>query len=141
MSNSLLELEQKYCFDKFNNEQAFEFGMKVLEVVKERKLKNIRMRVTYNDDIVFQYLMDGKEGEIWLNRKEKTVLRSGHSSLYVTEHVEDYGYMKNNDEYVICGGGFPLVENGEVKGAFCVSGLVDRVDHEVVIEALERMDI
>ena len=83
--------------------------------------------------------MNDKNGETWLDRKEKTVLASGHSSLYVFDHPDDFEYMKENDDYVICGGGFPLIVNDEIKGAFMVSGLEHTEDHNLIIKALKKM--
>ncbi|MDD8048985.1 MAG: heme-binding protein [Thomasclavelia sp.] len=134
-----LQLEKHFTFKSFQHHQALEFGMNVLEIIKEEKLKNVRIRVTYNKDIVFQYLMDDKNGEEWLNRKENTVLKTNHSSYYVFENSKDYQELENDDKYVICGGGFPLIENSEVKGVFCISGLEHDKDHELIIKALRKM--
>lgn len=137
--DDLLQLEKRYTFENFKNEQALEFGQNICKLIEERKLKNVRIRVKFNHDLVFQYLMNDKKGEMWLDRKEKTVMESGHSSLYVFYHIEDYNYMKDNNEYAVCGGGFPLIENGEVRGVFCVSGLKDTEDHQLILDALGRM--
>lgn len=126
-------------FKEFTNKDALKFGLKVLEIVEKENLKNVRIRVKYNNDVVFQYLMDGKVGETWLNRKENTVMTSKHSSLYVFEHIEDYGYMKDNDDYAVCGGGYPLIVNDELKGCFCVSGLAHDEDHDLIVRALKEM--
>lgn len=126
-------------FKEFTNKDALKFGLKVLEIVKKENLKNVRIRVKYNNDVVFQYLMDGKVGETWLNRKENTVMTSKHSSLYVFEHIEDYGYMKDNDDYAVCGGGYPLIVNDELKGCFCVSGLAHDEDHDLIVRVLKEM--
>ena len=131
--------EELYRFDTFTHKDAFTFGMNVLEIVKVEKLKNVRIRVTYENDIVFQYLMDGKIGETWLDRKERTVKESKHSSLYVFDHPEKFDYMKDNDDYAICGGGFPLIVNDEIKGAFMVSGLDHMEDHNLILKALKIM--
>ena len=96
-------------FKQFTNNDALKFGLKVLEIVEKEELKNVRIRVKYDGDIVFQYLMDGKKGEEWLNRKENTVMESDHSSMYVFEHADEYLYMQDNDNYVVCGGGYPVV--------------------------------
>lgn len=138
-NNQLLELEQKYNFNDFSNEDALLFGVCVIEIIKEEKLKNIRIRVRRQGDIVFQYLMDDKIGEQWLNRKERTVLEANHSSLYVYHHQDKYPHMIDNDAYAICGGGFPLIENKKVTGVFCVSGLDHQEDHDVIIKGLDRM--
>lgn len=134
-----IEEEKIYRFDTFSHEDALTFGMNVLQIVKEENLKNVRIRVKYEDDIVFQYLMNGKKGEKWLDRKENTVRESQHSSLYTFDHDKDFEYMKDNDDYAVCGGGFPLIVNDEVKGAFLVSGLEHTEDHNLIIKALRKM--
>ena len=137
--DELLLLEQELVFDTFTNAMALEFANNVLEIVKKEQLGAIRIRVLYNDDIVYQYIMDGKSGDAWLNRKQITVLESNHSSLYVARHQEDYAYMVNNDTYAVCGGGFPLIINGEVRGTFIISGLADIEDHQLIVDALRMM--
>ena len=74
--NDVIQQEKELSFHDFNHEKAFLFGMAVLDIVKKENLKNVRIRVTYNNDIIFQYLMNGKTSETWLDRKEKTVLES-----------------------------------------------------------------
>lgn len=131
--------EKRYVFNEFTHEDALQFGLNVLEVVKEEKLKNVRIRVTCDNDIVFQYLMNDKNGEMWLNRKEKTVMESGHSSLYVFQNQDQYKHMLDNDEYAVCGGGFPLIINGELRGTLITSGLDHEEDHMLIIKALKKM--
>ena len=83
--------------------------------------------------------MNGKTSETWLNRKEKTVLESKHSSLYVFYNQDNYSHMLNNDNYAVCGGGFPLIVNNEVKGTFIISGLSHEEDHQLIIDALRKI--
>ena len=137
--DELLLLEKELSFDSFTNDMAFTFASNVLEIVKNENLGPIRIRVLYNDDIVYQYMMEGKKGDMWLNRKQLTVLESNHSSLYAARHKEDYQYMVDNDNYALCGGGFPLIVNGEVCGAFLISGLADSEDHRLIVESLRKM--
>lgn len=134
-----LEEERVLRFSTFTNEDAFEFGIHVVNMVKEENLKNVRIRVTYEDDIIFQYLMNDKYGKMWLDRKEKTVMESKHSSLYVYENQDQFKHMLDNDEYAVCGGGFPLIVNDEIKGVFIVSGLSHQDDHRLIIQALQKM--
>ncbi|MEG0593334.1 MAG: hypothetical protein RR512_08455, partial [Coprobacillus sp.] len=67
--DDLLSLEDIYSFDNFTNEDALEFGLNAIKIITQEKLKNIRIRVVHHNDIVFQYLMDGKAGQMWLDRK------------------------------------------------------------------------
>lgn len=137
--DDLLHLEKIYNFKEFTNLDALRFGMYAVQIVQQEKLKNIRIRVKFYNDIVFQYLMDGKAGVVWLDRKENTVLESKHSSLYVYNHQAVYQYMLDNDEYAVCGGGFPLIVNGKITGAFCISGLRHQEDHNLIIRVLQKM--
>lgn len=137
--DELLQLEKELSFETFTNDMALTFMQNVLSIVEKEGLKPIRIRVTLDDDIIAQYLMEGKKGEMWLNRKQVTVLESNHSSLYVARHADSYAYMLDNDNYAVCGGGFPLIINGEVRGTFIVSGLSDIEDHRLIVEALKMM--
>lgn len=138
-NTNLLESEKSLVFKKFSHTDALNFGLKAIEMIEKLNQKPIRIRVKYNNDIVFQYLMDGKVGETWLDRKEKTVLEAKHSSLYVYYHPELYPQMQENDAYALCGGGFPLIENDEIKGVFCISGLKHYEDHDLIISVLKTM--
>ncbi len=136
--DNLLGQEQRFQFADFKNEYALMFAQNVLDLVKKEKYKNVRIRVTYRGDIIFQYLMSGKTGVTWLDKKEATVMKSGHSSLYVFYHQEDFLQLQDN-RYSVFGGAFPLIENGEVQGAFCISGLTHEEDHRLLIGALEKL--
>ncbi len=129
----------EYSFKEFKNSDALKFGLRVLEIVEKEHLNNVRIRVRYGRDIVFQYLMDGKKGEEWLDRKERTVMDSKHSSMYVFEHKEQYLYMIDNPQYAVCGGGYPLIVNQKVVGAFCVSGLKHYDDHNIILRVIREM--
>jgi len=127
-------------FKEFHNTDALAFGLKVLEIVHRKQLKPVRIRVFYDGDVVFQYLMDDKKGEEWLIRKQNTVFKTGHSGMYVYEHAEEYKELENDDNYVICGGGYPLYIDDTLKGAFIVSGLAHDEDHQLIVDALNEME-
>ena len=96
----------------------------------------------HNDLLILHYLMDGRKESPWLNRKEKTVLDSGHSSLYIclsSDEVPEYKEWESDEAYAICGGGFPIIENGQVTGAICVSGLEHLDDHGLIVESIEEV--
>ena len=46
----------------------------------------------------------------------------------------------NNDDYAVCGGGYPLIVNDELKGCFCVSGLAHDEDHDLIVQG-KRMGV
>lgn len=135
----LLQLEKQLSFHSFNNEDAYHIALSIVDRVKDHHLKNIRIRVVFNNDIVFQYLMDGKAGDIWLNRKQKTVEMFQHSSYYVfLENQENGTYRQYEDDesLAICGGGFPIIVNQKVMGSIIVSGLAHDEDHQLIVETL-----
>lgn len=108
-SKDVLLLENELSFSSLTNENLMIICKSITKRVLKENLKNIRVRAVLNGDIVFQYLMDGKVGDIWLNRKQKTVEHFGHSSYYIfklNEETGQYDEYKENDEYAICGGGF-----------------------------------
>ena len=131
--------EKELRFSDFQSEDALSFAQKVTDWAKENKTKPLGIRITKDGLLILQYLMDGKKEDNWLKRKERTVLESGHSSLYVSEHADAYPQMKDSDLYCVGGGGFPLVIQGELRGAVCVSGLVHTDDHALIVRMLRKV--
>lgn len=132
--------EEQFVFASFSHEDAFRFVETVMHIVKEEKKKPVRIRVYLDGDIVAQYLMDGKRGVEWLNRKQNTVMKTGHSGLYVFHHAGDFTELAGDEQYAICGGGVPIYVNGELRGALCVSGLEHEEDHALIVQALQEME-
>ena len=126
-------------FNEFNNKMAYEFAYHVLDIISEEQLNPVRIRVVFDNDIVYQYMMDGKKGDLWLNRKQKTVEETHESSLHVWLHQDKYPHMIDNESYAVCGGGYPLIINNEFRGTFIVSGLAHQEDHQLILDAIERM--
>ena len=140
-SASVLAQEQQFGFETFTNFDAWEISRHLLDLIKENGYDPIRIRITYKGELIFHYLMDKKPDSLWPIRKEKTVMASGHSSLYTfleMEQQEVYKAWANDESYAVCGGGFPIIEQSEVKGAICVSGLEHTLDHQIIIDALQR---
>ena len=105
-------------------------------------MKNVRIRIVLDGDIVFQYLMDGKKGVVWLDRKQKTVEKYGHSSYYIYLENEENGTYQadeKDESLVICGGGFPLIIQNELRGSILVSGLAHDEDHQVIVDCLREL--
>lgn len=139
MRKSLLE-KGVFSFESFSHEDALNIGIKAQQIVKKEHLKAVGIRITYKNLLIFQYLMDGKKEDHWLKRKEKTVLDSGHSSYYVYCHQNDYQSWLNDESYAICGGGYPIIENGQCVGSICISGLKHDDDHQLIIKILKELE-
>ena len=116
--------EELITFSTFNHSDALDFGLRVIEIAKKEK---------------FQYLMDGKTSDLWLNRKENTVLKTKQSSMNVFNNQDFYKNIVDDENYAICGGGYPLIVANEFKGVFCISGLEHYEDHALIVRVLKEM--
>ena len=47
-------------FKSVSHQNCFDMGLLALNIVKERQLRRIGVRVSLEGKLVFQYLMDGK---------------------------------------------------------------------------------
>jgi len=79
----------------------------------------------------------------WVLRKAKVVARFHRSSYAAGLYLQEQGvtfsekYSLPDEEYATHGGAFPITLAGTgVIGAITVSGLPQRADHELVVEAL-----
>lgn len=137
----LLEQENVYAFDRFTHADAARFGEAIVSLAREHGEKPVGVRVVVGNTTVFQYLMDGKDSDAWLEKKQRTVLRSGHSSLWVRavndETHEFDGWREEG--CAICGGGFPLTVGGMLAGCLCASGLAHEEDHQLILDAITKM--
>ncbi|MEY8353887.1 heme-binding protein [Lachnospiraceae bacterium 54-53] len=138
---AVLNLERELQFSKFTHEIGLKIALDIIENVQEHKRKGVSIRIVYEGLLIFQYLMDGRKESPWLKRKEKTVLDSGHSSLLtfvMSDENPEYQKWMKDETYAVCGGGFPITEKNEVKGAICVSGLHHEEDHRLIVDALKK---
>ena len=75
-----------------------------------------------------------------MDRKQATVLKNQSSSLRALVERELYGAKEawQTDEvtHAFCGGGFPLVIGGQLRGVAIVSGLPHLEDHALLIRVL-----
>lgn len=144
-AEELRKQEEKFQFAIFNHQSAFDLAMTILEKYKVRaagrELKEgLGIRIRIGELVVFQYLMDKKEEDEWLRKKERVVWESGIGSLLAAAlHQEQGSYEELSDygTYCLGPGGFPIRVNGELIGSVCVSGLPDLEDHDLLMEALE----
>ncbi|WP_426151211.1 heme-degrading domain-containing protein [Pseudomonas sp. DC3000-4b1] len=79
----------------------------------------------------------------WVRRKVNTVQRFLRSSYRLTYQLAieqqdiQQRYHLDPADYASCGGGFPLIVQGAgVIGSVTVSGLPDRQDHQLIVDAL-----
>ena len=78
-------------------------------------------------------------------RRNKNVPKiCGHSSYYIYLENEENGTYQEDEKdesLVICGGGFPLIIRGELRGSILVSGPVHvhNEDHQVIVDCLRKI--
>lgn len=125
---------------KFNATNAFEFGQRVIDKIKRDNEKPVRIRIVLNKDIVFQYLMEGKVGVDWLNKKQRTVEKTHLSSYDVFLHQDDYLDLVNDESYAICGGGYPIIDEETYIECIIISGLTHEQDHQLIMNILKEMN-
>ncbi|NGO52874.1 heme-degrading domain-containing protein [Allomesorhizobium camelthorni] len=136
--------ETELVFDAFDEATAFEIG----SALRTRALAEnwpIIVDIRLWDRALFYCALPGSTGSNadWARRKRNVVkmfLKStyrmmleqgGESALF----AERYGLSAS--EYVLAGGGFPIrVKGAGVIGVIAVSGLPQRQDHGIIIDAL-----
>lgn len=145
-AQEILKQERELTFEDFSHKDAHDLAEAILSIypgfIEGKTItEGLGIRIFMDGLLVYQYLGNDKNEDSWLRRKENTVLLTKHSSIYVwTQYEENGGYreFENDERYVICGGGFPLVVKGEFRGSICVSGLEHRDDHRLLILGIEK---
>ncbi len=139
--------ERELKLPRLDAQMAWELGSRLRAMAAERGL-HVVIDVRRFGQPLFYAAMDGTtpDNVEWVRRKSNVVARF-HSSSYVAGLKEK---LKNETlaesqglpvaDYATHGGSFPLrVAEAGVVGSVTVSGLPQRADHELVIEALCAM--
>ncbi len=134
-----MNIENLPDFKSFTHQMAFDMGTRALAIVKERQYRRIGVRISLEGKLVFQYLMDGKNEDIYLKGKEKVVQTTGFSSDYVFNHKDDYTELLEDQSFCVSGGSVPIIINGEVKGSISISGMTQEADHALSVEVLNEI--
>ncbi len=144
---TLLAQEDTLQLQYFNNHTAWELG-NLIKLAADQNAAAISIEIYAFEHVLFSYFMPGtsKDNHDWLIRKRQTVMRFGHSSYYTGQ----YNVAKNRNfetiphldpkQYCAHGGAFPLrIKNSGLIGAATVSGLAQEIDHQMVIDALQKV--
>lgn len=136
--------ERALWLPSFDAQVAWELGTRLRAMAAERGYK-LAIEVRRLGQPLFYAACDGTtpDSAEWVRRKSNVVARFHRSSYAVgltlkskaTTLVERYGLPVA--DYAADGGAFPLfVENAGIVGSLTVSGLAQREDHELAVEAL-----
>ena len=138
---TLKQQEADLRFSSFDLEDAYALGTMLREAGK-REPEPIAVRIVLDDLIVYQSFLPGTglSNSQWMDRKYATVCHSRHSSLLAAVDRELNGirepWQSDEEQFAFCGGGFPLVVNGQFRGAAIVSGLPHLDDHRCLTQVI-----
>jgi uncharacterized protein (UPF0303 family) len=140
----IAEQEKRLVFSAFDEATAFEIG----SALRERALAEampIVIHISVWDRLLFYAALPGSSGSNadWVRRKVNVVKMFQKSTyrMVLEQNRPDRTFKPDNglspNDYVLAGGGFPIiVKNVGAIGVICVSGLPQREDHAVVVDAL-----
>ncbi len=140
----IIEQEKALVFPEFDEAIAFKIGSALRSSAIAAGL-GIAVDIRTWDRPLFYMALPGTTGDNpnWLRRKANVVQRLMKSSYRVVLEKTWEGDVfpprrgLDNMDFVLAGGGFPIrVKGAGLIGAVVASGLHERDDHRVVVEAL-----
>lgn len=145
----VIHQETELRLPRFDHEDAWRLGTLLRDLAKARKHALVIDIRRFGQPIqpLFYAALEGTtpDNARWLQRKANVVARFHRSSYQVGLYLAQSNmslrekYALDDAEYATHGGSFPLhVVNAGVIGAVTVSGLPQRDDHNLVVEALSR---
>ena len=144
MLDDLLAEEAELHFTRFDYDDAWRLGTMLVDAARSRRLP-IAIDITRGGQQLFHAALPGStpDNDAWIQRKVRTVMRFGHSSLYVARTAADKGkslaeaFFVDEQLFAGAGGSFPINVTGcGVVGAVTVSGLPQLDDHRLVVDTI-----
>ena len=135
--------ERELQLTRMDEQMAWEIGMRLRTLAEERSLPIVVDVRRFGQPLFYTALKGTTPDNVsWVQRKSNVVARFHRSSYGVgltmkskNDSLEARGLPIN--EYASHGGSFPLaVKDAGIVGSVTVSGLPQRADHELVVEAL-----
>ncbi|GAA3240641.1 heme-degrading domain-containing protein [Actinocorallia longicatena] len=144
-SAELEEQERRLVFTRFTNDDAWDLGVRLVEMARERDLA-VTVDIRRGDHRLFHHARPGTtaDNDDWIERKIRVVRRFEAASFRVGQRYRDQGTtfeVKSGLDparYAAHGGCFPIrIADAGLIGTVTVSGLPQAEDHALVVEALE----
>ncbi len=144
---AIVKQEATLTLPEFGPEMAWQIGTTLRAMALERKMPlviDVR-RLGSPHQPLFYCALEGTtpDNARWVQRKVNVVARFHKSSYHVGRLLEQSGlsfsqrYGLPEEDYASHGGGFPLkLADAGIVGCVTVSGLPQRDDHSLVVEAL-----
>ena len=138
--------ETELRFDAFDLDSAWALGNRLVEMARARQF-GVAIDVTLHSMPAFYAALAGSTADNpnWIRRKRNSVLRYFRSSYGLGLAMKKNGKTLadsglSDADYAVHGGSFPIIVRGTgCIGAVTVSGLPQREDHRLVVEALAAM--
>ena len=137
------EQERELVFDSFDNSDAFEIGLLIIELAGNKYKQAVAVSIEIDNDIVFSHMMRGTylENKVWIKRKTNVSKITKTSSLYSCVEIEHNGvkskWLGRKDSFAVCGGCWPVKTRKEQTYAYIsVSGLEHYLDHQIIVDAV-----
>jgi uncharacterized protein (UPF0303 family) len=136
--------ERELHFSRFDEDVAWQLGARVRELAIARKL-GVVIDVRRFGQPLFYCALPGTspDNPEWVRRKGNVVARFHRSSYAIGLELQQAGgtllekHGLSLTDYAVHGGSFPIrVTGAGVIGSVTVSGVPQRSDHELVVEAL-----
>lgn len=131
-------------FESFSRDDALDLGLLLVEVGRARSLP-IAIDISKAGQVLFHAALEGAtpDNELWIRAKQRTAVRYEVPSLLVGlraraagGRIEDNAWF-DQKRYAAHGGAFPIYVRGTgAVATVTVSGLPQKADHELVVEAL-----
>ncbi len=140
----LEEQERELVFSRFDNDDAWRLGCRLVETARSRSLA-VTVDIRRGPQQLFHAALPGTtpDNDSWIERKVRVVERFGGSSYLVGLRARAKGitFAAMHDlplqEYAAHGGCFPVrVRDVGVVGTVTVSGLPQADDHALVVEVV-----
>jgi uncharacterized protein (UPF0303 family) len=138
--------ERELTFDRFTNDDALDLGLLLAGKARARQLP-IAVEVERGGQRLFHFAATGAtpDNAAWIERKQRLVRRMHRSSYAVGLKLAATGKTLADSlgpaaaDYAAHGGCFPVVVPGVgLVGTVTVSGLPQRDDHDLVVEAVRE---
>lgn len=135
--------ERELRLPRFDAEVAWELGARLRTMARERGLSIVIDVRRFNQPLFYAALEGTTPDNFeWVRRKSNVVARYHRSSYGMGLNLQIKGQTLEERGHSIAdfaahGGSFPIhVEGAGILGSVTVSGLPQRADHELVVEAL-----
>jgi uncharacterized protein (UPF0303 family) len=140
----IIAQEQGLVFPRFDEAVAFSLGMRIRERAVNEGLGLVADVRTWDRPLFYMALPPTTgDNQHWVRRKYNLVQRVSKSSYRVvlenTSGVDHFPPRRGLDDadFVLAGGGFPIrVAGAGMIGCVTVSGLHERDDHAVAVDAI-----